>query len=145
MAVGIHVVGVDIGHHGDDRLQHQERRIGLVGLGHQEVTLAQPRVDSRRQQSAADDERRIETALGQHAGDEARRRRLAVRAGDRDALLQSHQLGQHQRTRHDRHATLARGQDFGIVGRDGSRHDNYIGPGNVARFVPGGDARAEFA
>ena len=104
VAVGLHVVGVDVGDHGQRRLQVEERRVGLVGLGDQELALAEPRVRVRRQEPAADHERRIEAAFGQHRRDQARRRRLAVRAGDRDALLQAHQLGQHQRARHDRNA-----------------------------------------
>ena len=69
------------------------------------------------EQAPADDERRIEAAFGEHRRDQARRRRLAVRAGDGDALLQPHQLGEHQRARHDRDAALARREHFGIVGR----------------------------
>ena len=65
-------------------------------------------LESGGEQPAADHERRIEPAFGEHARDQARGRRLAVRAGDRDALLQAHQLGQHQRARHDRDAALAR-------------------------------------
>ena len=44
-------------------------------------------------QLAADHERRVEPAFGQHARDQARRRGLAVRAGDRDAAPEAHQLG----------------------------------------------------
>ena len=116
VAVGLHVVGVDVGDDRDHRRQIEERRVGLVGLGDQELALAEPRVRVRGQQPPADDERRIEPAFGEHRGDEARRRRLAVRAGDRDALLQAHQLGQHQRARHDGNAALARGDDFRVVG-----------------------------
>ena len=124
-------------------VQVEERRVGFVGLGDQEVALAEPRVRVRRQQPAADDERRIEAAFGQHRGDEARRRRLAVRAGDRDALLQAHQLGQHQRARHDRNAALARRDDFGIVRRDRRRHDDRVGAGDVRRRVADRDGDAE--
>ena len=95
------------------------------------------------EQPAADDERRVEAALGEHRRDEARRRRLAVRARDRDALLHPHQLGQHQRARHDRHAALARGHDFGVVGGDRGRHDDRVGVGDVGRRVADGDLDAE--
>ena len=132
VAVRLHVIGVDVGDHGQRRRQVEERRVGLVGLGDEEIALAEARVRIRRQQAAADDERRIEAALRQHRGDQARRRRLAVRAGDRDALLQAHELGQHQRARHDRHAALARRDDFGIVGGDRGRHDDRIGAGDIA-------------
>ena len=133
VAVGLHVVGVDVGDHREHRRQVQERCVGLVGLGDQEVALAEARVGVGRQQPAADHERRIEPAFGEHRCDEARRRRLAVRAGDGDALLQAHQLGQHQRARHDRDAALARGRDLGVVRRDRGRHDDRVGAGDVAR------------
>ena len=126
-------------------VQVQERRVGLVGLGDQEIALAEARVRVGRQQPAADDERRIEPAFGEHRRDEARRRRLAVRAGDRDALLQAHQLGQHQRARHDRDAALARGDDLGIVGGDRRRHDDRVGAGDVRRGVADRDRRRRAA
>ena len=133
VAVGLHVVGVDVGDHREHRRQVEERRVGLVGLGDEEFAVAEPRVGVGGQQPAADDERRVEAAFGEHRRDEARRRGLAVRAGDRDALLQAHQLGQHQRARHDRHAALARGDDFGVVRRDRRRHDDRVGVGDVRR------------
>ena len=121
-------------------VQVEERRVGLVGLGDQELALAQARVGIGRQQTPADHERRIEAAFGEHRGDEAGRRRLAVRAGDRDALLQAHQLGEHQRARHHRDAALARRDDFGIVGRDRGRHDHRVGAGDVRRRMADRDA-----
>ena len=125
------------------RREVEERRVGFVGLRDEKIALAEARVRIRRQQPAADDERRIETAFGQHRRDEARRRRLAVRARDRDALLQAHQLGQHQRARHDGNAALARGDDLGIVRRDRRRHDDRIGAGDVRRRVSDRDRDAE--
>ena len=38
-------------------------------------------------------------------------------------------------------ATLARGGDFGIVGRDRRRHDDRIGAGDVRRVVADRDPR----
>ena len=56
--VGLHVVGVDVRHHREHRRQVQERRVRLVGLGDQELALAEARVGVGGQQPAADDERR---------------------------------------------------------------------------------------
>ena len=86
-------------------------------------------------QLAADHERRIEPAFGEHAGDEARRRGLAVRAGDGDAAAEAHQFAEHFGARHDRHAPLARGDEFGIVGLDRARHDQHVDVGDVRRVV----------
>ena len=48
VAVGLHVIGVDVGDHRQHRLQTQERRVGFVGLGDQELAVAQARVGVRR-------------------------------------------------------------------------------------------------
>ena len=44
VAVGVHVVGVDVGHHRHHRHQVQERRVGLVGLDHDVVAAPSSRV-----------------------------------------------------------------------------------------------------
>ena len=46
VAVGLHVVGVDVGDHRDHRLQVQERGVGLVGLDDDEFARAQARIAS---------------------------------------------------------------------------------------------------
>jgi hypothetical protein len=88
MAVGFHVVGVDVGDDGDGRRQEQEGGIGFVGLDHDEIAGAQARIGAGGVEPAADDEGRVHATLGENRRDEARRRGLAVRAGDGDALLE---------------------------------------------------------
>jgi hypothetical protein len=80
VAVGVHVVGVDVRDDGHHREQVEERRVRLVGLDDDVVARAEARVGAGRVEAAADDEGRVEPGLGEDAGDEARRRRLAVRA-----------------------------------------------------------------
>jgi hypothetical protein len=145
VAVGVHVVGVDVGHDRQDRHQVQERRVGLVGLDHDVLARAEARVRAGAVEAAADDEGRVDAGLGQHAGDQRRRRRLAVRAGDRDALLQAHQLGQHHRARHHRDALGARGDHLGVVALHGGRRDDRLRIGDVGRVVADVDADAQFA
>ena len=144
MAIRFHVVGVDVGDHGEHRLQNEKRGVGLVGLRDEEFTGTEPRVGVGRQEPAADDERRVEASLGEHAGDEARRGGLAVRSRYCDPLLQPHQLGEHQRARHDRNALFARRGDLRVVRRHGGRHDDDVGACNIGLGVPDGDVRAEF-
>ncbi len=131
VAVGFHVVGVDVGDDRDDRRQEQEGRIRFVGLGHQEITAAQAGVGAGGVQPAADDEGGVDATLGQDAGHQAGRRRLAMRSGDGDATLQAHQFGQHLGSRHDRDFLLAGSDHFRIVGLDGRRHNQCIGAGDV--------------
>ena len=131
VAVGFHVVGVDIGDHRNDRRQEQKRGIRLVGLGHQEVAAAQSGIGAGGVQATTNDEGRIDTAFGQDTGHQAGRRRLAVRAGDGDAAFQAHQLGQHLGARHDRDLLLSGGDHFRVVGLDGGGHDQRVRAGNI--------------
>ena len=141
--VRLHMIGVDVGHDGDHRRQVQKRRIRFIGLGNEKIAGAEARTRPCGQQPAADDERRIETAFREHRCDQARRRRLAVRARDRDPLLQAHQLGQHQRARHDGNRALARHYHFGVVRRHRGRDDDRVGAFDIARVVANGDGDAE--
>ena len=143
MPVGVHVVGIDVGDRRNDRIQHQEGRIGLVRLGHQEFALPQARVGAHRRQPTADDEGRIGAAFGEDARHQRGSGGLAMRAGDRDALLEAHQFGQHLRARHQRHAALTRGHHFRIVVRHGGRRDHCVGMGHVVARMTDEDARAE--
>ena len=47
---------------------------------------------------------RIEAGLAEHGGEQRGGRGLAVRAGDRDAALEAHELGEHLGARNDRDA-----------------------------------------
>ena len=83
------------------------------------------------------------TGLGQDAGDQAGGRGLAVRTGDGDALPKPHQLGQHQRTRHDGNTAAARRRDFGIVLADRGGNDHHIGRAQIVGRMPLAYARAK--
>ncbi len=136
------VVVVDIGDDRDDRLQVQERGVALVGFSDEISPGAELRVAPGALEPAADHECRIEAALGEHRGDEARRRRLAMRAGDRDALAETHQLGQHFGARDDRHAHRLRGGQFRIVGGDRARDDDDVGALDLPCRMTDEDAHA---
>ena len=103
MAIGVHVIGVDVGDDRNHRREIEEGRIRFVCLGHQEIAFAEPRIGAGSGQFAADDIGRVHARFTEYAGNQAGRRGLAMRAGHRNPLLQTHQLGQHQRTRHDGH------------------------------------------
>ena len=72
VAVGVHVVGVDVGDDRHHRQQVQERRVRLVGLDDDVVAGAEARVGAGGVEPAADHEGRVEPGLGEHAGDERR-------------------------------------------------------------------------
>jgi hypothetical protein len=84
----------------------------------------------------ADDRRRIHSGTLQHQRNHRRRCRLAVRAGDGDAVPEPHQLGQHLRPGNHRDIAPARFRDLGVVTLNGGRHDDDVGVADVRRVVP---------
>ena len=63
-------------------------------------------------------------------------------AGNRDALLDAHQFGQHLRPRHDRHVPQSRHHDFRVVVTHRRRYHHGIGRCGVLRAVADRDAYA---
>ena len=96
------MLGIDVGDDGDVGRQLQEGAVGLVGLDHHPVAGAEPRIGAIGVDDAAVDHGRIEAAGIEQRRDQRGRRGLAVRAGDGDAALQPHQLGQHLGAPHHR-------------------------------------------
>ena len=143
--VGLHVVGVDIGHDRHDRQQVQERGVRFVGLHHDVVAAAQPGVGADAVEASADHEGRVQPGFGQHARHQAGGGCLAVGAGDRDALFQAHQFGQHQRARNHRDAFAPGFQHLGVVGVDSGGRDHRVGAVYVGRVVAGEDPDPQFA
>ena len=70
VAVGVHVVGVDIGHDREHGAQVQEEASLSVRLDHDELALAQARVGARSVQLAADHEGGVQARLDEDGGDE---------------------------------------------------------------------------
>ncbi len=141
--VGFHVVGVDIGDDGDHRLQVEEGGVGFVGLHHDEVARAQFRIGTRAGEAAADHEGGVQTTFCQHTGNQAGGGGLAMRAGNRHALLQAHQFGQHEGARYHRNAGGTRGLHFRIVAGDCRGNDDSVGAQHVASSMPFVDGRAQ--
>ena len=65
VGVVVEVLGVDGGDHRDGRRELEERAVGLVGLGHEELALAEPRVGAEA----------VDAPAHHHGGIEARPRR----------------------------------------------------------------------
>ena len=112
------MVGIDVGHHRHVGLQRQERGIAFIGLGHEILAATQARVGAGAVEPPADDEGRVEPALGETTRHQTGGRGLAVRAGDGDAALQAHELAQHLGAWDHRNARGVRGGDLGV----GFRH-----------------------
>ncbi|TXT39836.1 MAG: Uncharacterized protein FD135_1845 [Comamonadaceae bacterium] len=131
VTIGFHVVGIDVGHHRHHRQQVQKRGIGLIGFHHDVITLAQAGIGPGAVQTPANHKGRIETGLGQHAGHQAGGGGFAVGTGNRNAVFQAHQLGQHQSPRYHRNAVVPGRDDFRVVSLHGGRGDHRIGPLDV--------------
>ena len=111
--------------------QLQKRAVALVGFGDQVLRLSEARVRSHGVDAAADHHGRIEAARGQHGCHHRSRRRLAVHAGDGDAVLQPHQLGQHFGALNHRNVQLVGFGDFGILRGNRGTGDHHFGAGDV--------------
>ena len=106
--------------------------------------LAEPRVAAEGAQPPADHRRRIESGALEHQRDHRRRRRLAVRAGDRDREAQPHQLGEHLGPRNHRDLPRARASTTsGFVGRTADETTTTSASPTCAASCPSVDADAE--
>ena len=93
----------------------------------------EPRVGAERVDLSADDHRGIEAGRAQHRGHERGRRRLAVRAGDGDAVAHAHQLREHLGPRDDGDLEGAGASDLRVLRVDGARVDDDVGALDVRR------------
>ena len=92
--VGRVVVELGVGEHGDPRRELEQRAVGLVGLHDEPLPRPPAGVGARRAHLAADQVARVHPAAAQRVHDHARRRRLAVRAGDGDRRLEAGELAE---------------------------------------------------
>ena len=63
LAIGLHMVGIDIGHDGQYRQQVQKGGVGLIGLGHQVLATAQSRRCAGAAQACADHKAGVQPGL----------------------------------------------------------------------------------
>ena len=134
-AVVVHVVVFDIRHNGDVRVELEERTVALIGLRHEVVARAELCIRAEVRDLTADDDRRRDAGMRQGDAEHRSRRRLAVRAGDRDALVLIDECRIDVRAVQLRDAEVLGRQDFRIVERDGSRDDDGIHAADVLRLL----------
>ncbi|MNI15165.1 hypothetical protein D3C73_684570 [compost metagenome] len=141
--VGRHVVGVDVGDHGHQRLQVQEAGVAFVGFGDQVAAGAKLGIGARGIQAATDHECRVQATGGEHRSDQAGGRGFAVGTGNGDTVAITHQLSQHLCTRYHRNAAFQRSSDFRVGRVHGARHHQYVSGGGVLGAVADEDLRPE--
>ncbi len=136
VAVAVHVLAVDVGDDREDRRELQKGPVAFVGFGDQVLRLAEAGVGAHGVHAPADDDSRVETAGREDRRDHRSRRRLAVHAGDGNAVLEAHQFRQHFGARDYWNVQAAGFRDLGIVNRNGGTGDNYVDSGDIRRSVP---------
>ena len=133
----IEVFVIDVGDDRDDRRQAQERAIAFVGFGDQETSLPHPRIGAERPQTAADNDRGIESAGREHFAHHRGGGGLAVTAGDADPVLQPHEFAEHLGARDDRNATPARFDQLRIAAVHRRGIDNHVRALDIVGGVAG--------
>ena len=141
----IEMFRIDIGDDGDVGGQLQKRAVALVRLDDHPVARAAPRIGAIGVDDAAVDDGGIEAGGVEQGRDQRSRRGLAVGAGDRDALLEPHQLGEHLGAPDDGNAPQARRRQLRIVAPDRSGDDDHRGVADLRRVMADEHARATFA
>ena len=145
LPVGVHVVFIDIGHHGDDGRQIQERRIAFIGFGDQILAFAQFGIRAGGGEFAADNEGRVHTGRTQNGSGQAGGGGFAVRTGNGDAVFQAHEFRQHHGARNHGNVLCQSSLHFGIIGLDGGGRYHHFGTFDVFRRVAGKHAHAQIA
>ena len=122
-AVGVEVLRLDVGDHGEHRGEGEERAVELVGLAHQVLGVAETGVGAEEVHPPAHHHGGVEPGPGEHEAGQRGRRGLAVRAGDGDRPLQARDLAEHLGPPDDRNAAAARRLDLGV--RAGHRRGDH--------------------
>jgi len=141
--VEIQVVGIDIGHHGNGGGKNQERAVRFIRLGDEELPLAELGVGADGIQLAADDNGRIYPRVAENGCRHGGGGGLAVCAGNGDAVLHPHQLGQHLRPGDDRYVQPPGLDNLRIVVVDRGGDDHHIHVLQVFRLVADADPCTE--
>ena len=112
----VEVLGIDIRDDADFGRQPRERAVALIRLDDHPFALPEPRVRSPGVDDAAGDDGRLLARFREDVREQRCRRRLAVRAGDRDRRIEPHQLGEHFGAADDRQPLLTCRDNSGLSG-----------------------------
>jgi hypothetical protein len=139
----IDVFAIDVGDHRQDGGEFQEGAVAFVGFGHQEIAAAHAGARTAHgAHTAADHYGGIEAGVVEDGGGHGSSGGLTMAAGDGDAVLEAHQLGQHFAARDDGDLEAARLLHFGVGFVHGGADDERTRTGDVGRRVAFEDARA---
>ena len=131
----VHVVVLDVRDDGDVGMELEEGAVALVGLGDEVVACAGLGVRAEIRHLAADNDGRRDARRLERDAEHGGRRRLAVRAGDGDALVLIDERRVDVRAVELRDAEVARREHLGVVVGDGGRDDDGVGAAHVLRAL----------
>ncbi len=126
-----------------DGRQLEKRSVAFVGLGDHVISPAEPGVAAECAQTPADDCGWIKPRALEHQRHHRCRRRLSVRAGDRDAVAKTHQLGEHFRPRDHGNSPAPRFLDLRVRRIDRRRDHDHVRASDLRRRMPAPDPDAE--
>ena len=124
----------------------KDGKVTLVGFGHDDLAVAQPRVAPDRRELPADDHGGVEPPVGEDRRDHGGRCRLAVHARYGDGELHLEKLRQHLGPGDDGDVAPVGLQDFGVIGLHGRGGDDHVGRlqvGFTVAVVDAGPHRGE--
>ena len=143
VAIAVHVLAIDVGHHRQNGRELEERAVALVGFGNQVLRGAKPGVGAHGIHAPAHHDRGIEPSGGKHRGHHAGGGRLAVHAGDGNAVFQAHEFRQHLGALDDRKLEAMRLGNLGIISGDGRTGHDGLGALDVLRPMALEDLRSQ--
>ena len=135
VVVAVHVLAVEVGDDGEDGRELEEGAIALVGFGDEVLGGAEAGVGAEGIDAATNDDGGVEAAGGENTGHHGGGGGFAVHAGDGDAVLEAHELGEHFGALDDGNFAGVGLDDLRVCDADGGAGDDDGGSGDVAGLV----------
>ena len=116
IGVMVQVLSVDVRDHGNSGAQFQKGAVAFVSLGHQKVPFSKPGVAADSIQPPPDDDRGIVARVTEDGRNHRRGGGLPMTSSHCDSVFETHELGQHFRSRDYGDLPLFGFHAFDIVG-----------------------------
>src|SRR5579862_1850696 len=139
----IEVFAVDGGDHSDDRSKEQEAAVAFIGFDDKIFAAGGAGGGSGLIDFAADHKSGVKMCGGEDGCDKRSGGGFAVRAAHGDAVLETHEFGEHLGSGNYGNFPLVGFHHFGVVGFNGRRGDDDVRAFHVGGLVPFIDGGAE--
>ena len=142
-AIGAHVIGINIGHHGNHRLQMQEAGVTFIRFSNQIAAAAQLGITAGGINSATNHKGRVKIGCSKDSGQQAGGGGFAVSTGHGNAVPVAHQLSQHLGARNHRNAAFQRTCDLRVFLVDGTGNYQHVRLFHIGCLMPQNDLDAQ--